>query len=157
METRKKQYRREYYVDGTAARQLAVLPNPQWQEEQVQKPQKVRKPAATPRLSHGIDFFSMALFLTAMAISLYLCYDYLQVQGNIVQLKRDITGLENAYDTLASQNTALEESLNRPLDWEKVYLTAVGELGMVYPNKNEVISYKPEEEGYVIQYKDIPE
>jgi len=34
---------------------------------------------------------------------------------------------------------------------------AVGVLGMVYPNNNEVIYYNNESEGYFRQYQDIPE
>ncbi len=155
MDAKRNQYRRDYYVDGTAARQLKVMPEPVRQEEVVAQPRIVKK--VTPKLSHGIDLFSMTLLLAAMAIALYLCYDYLQVQGNIVQLKRDIMNLGSTYDTLASENAALEESLNTQLNWDQVYLTAVNELGMVYPNKNEVVTYTSGERGYVIQYRSIPE
>jgi len=34
---------------------------------------------------------------------------------------------------------------------------AIGVLGMVYPNHNEVILYNNESEGYFRQYQDIPD
>ena len=74
-----------------------------------------------------------------------------------MQLERDVTALEQELDTVLAENAALEDGLNGQVDWEQVYLTAVGELGMVYPNKNEVITNESEEKGYVIQYQDIPE
>lgn len=157
MDARRNQYRREYYTDGTAARQLQVVPDIQRQEEIAVQPKVVKKTAPAPKLSHGIDFISMTLLLAAMAIALYLCYDYLKVQGDIVQLKRDIVNLESTYDTLASENVALEESLNNQTDWERVYKIAIRDLGMVYPNKNEIVTYASEEKGYVIQYRNIPE
>ncbi|MDD5900441.1 MAG: hypothetical protein PUC73_06045 [Lachnospiraceae bacterium] len=157
MDAREKYYKREYVVDGTAARKLQVIPDYERDYEQIARPRVVEQPKAAPKLSHGIDFISMSLLVAAMAITLYLCYNYLQVQGNIVQLERDVTALEQELDTVLAENAALEDGLNGQVDWEQVYLTAVGELGMVYPNKNEVITYESEEKGYVIQYQDIPE
>ncbi|MBQ9767000.1 MAG: hypothetical protein IJW37_02725 [Lachnospiraceae bacterium] len=157
MDAKEKAYRRAYYVDGTAARQLAVVPDYEREQETRRGPQIEKRPTKAPKLSHGIDFISMTLLVAAMAITLYLCYTYLQVQGNIVQLERDVLLLGQEVDTVTAQNAALEDSLNSAVDWEEVYKTAVGELGMVYPNKNEVITYSSTENGYVIQYQDIPE
>lgn len=157
MDAREKYYKRGYEVDGTAARQLQVVPDYERQQEQITRPRVVEQPKTAPKLSHGIDFISMSLLVAAMAITLYLCYNYLQVQGNIVQLERDVATLEQKLDTVLAENAALEDGLNGQVNWEEVYLTAVGEFGMVYPNKNEVITYESREMGHVIQYQDIPE
>lgn len=157
MDAREKYYKSGYMVDGTAARQLQVVPDYERQQEQVVRPRVAEQPKHAPKLSHGIDFLSMTLLVAAMAITLYLCYNYLQVQGNIVQLERDTLVLEQQLATVKAENAALEDSLNGQVDWEDVYLTAVNELGMVYPNKNEVITYESTEQGHVIQYQDIPE
>ena len=74
-----------------------------------------------------------------------------------MQLERDVTALEQSLTTIQAENAALEDNLDRQVDWEEVYRVAVGELGMVYPNKNEVITYESAENGHVIQYQDIPE
>ena len=157
MDAREKYYKRGYMVDGTAARQLQVAPDYEREQQQVTRPRVVEQPKHAPKLSHGIDFLSMTLLVAAMAITLYLCYNYLQVQGNIVQLDRDMLVLEQELTTLKAENAALEDGLSGQVDWEEVYLTAVGELGMVYPNNNEVITYESTERGHVIQYQDIPE
>lgn len=157
MDAKEKDYRRMYYVDGTAARQLQVVPDYEREQEQRRKPQIEKLPSKAPKLSHGVDFISMTLLVIAMAITLYMCYNYLQVQGNIVQLERDVKLLNEELDTLTAENAAIEDNLNSEVDWENLYLTAVNELGMVYPNNNEVITYHSTEKGHVIQYKDIPE
>jgi len=156
MDAKNKYYDRAYMVDGTAARQLQVVPDYE-REQQVTEPQIKSLPRRTPKVSHGIDFLSMTLLVAAMAITLYLCYNYLQVQGNIVQLKRDVDVLDQELNTLLDENMALEEGLNEHVDWDVVYLTAVNEFGMVYPNENEVVTYETTKRGHVIQYKDIPE
>lgn len=157
MDARERFYKGEYMVDGTAARQLQVVPD--YERQRVQEPNTrvVEQPKKAPKLSHGIDFVSMVLLSVALVITMYLCYNYLQVQGNIVQLERDVSVMEQELDTMLAKNAALEDGLNAQIDWEQVYLTAVGELGMVYPNNNEVITYESVEKGHVIQYKDIPE
>ena len=157
MEAKDKHYSRAYMVDGTAARQLQVVPEYEREQEQITRPRVTESPRRAPKLSHGIDFVSMTLLVAAMAITLYLCYNYLQVQGNIVQLERDVAVLEQELDTVLAENAALEDNLNGQVNWDEVYRTAVGELGMVYPNNNEVITYESTEQGHVIQYKDIPE
>lgn len=157
MDARERYYKREYKIDGTAARWLQVVPEYETEREEYARPRVKEQTRRAPKLSHGIDFISMALLVAAMAITLYLCYNYLQVQGNIVQLERDVTLLEQELETVLAENAALEDGLNGQVDWENVYRTAVGELGMVYPNNNEVITYQSTEKGHVIQYKDIPE
>lgn len=157
MDAKNKYYNGEYMVDGTAARQLQVVPDYEREQEQVVQPEVTERPRRAPKVSHGIDFVSMSLLVAAMAITLYLCYNYLQVQGNIVQLKRDVAVLEQELNTLLDENSALEEGLNGQIDWDVVYSTAINEFGMVYPNNNEVVTYKSAKKGHVIQYKDIPE
>lgn len=157
MDARENQYRRQYYVEGTAARQLQVVPDYEREQEQRRSPKTEQRPVRAPKVSHGIDLISMILLIGAMAITLFLCYNYLQVQGNIVQLEREVKLLNEEAGTLLAENAALEDSLNAEVDWENLYMTAVGELGMVYPNNNEVVTYRSSDYGYVIQYKDIPE
>ncbi len=157
MDARDKYSKREYMIDGTAARQLQVVPDYEEPRKQGTQPKVVEQTRKAPKLSHGIDFLSMTLLVAAMAITLYLCYNYLQVQGNIVQLERDIMVLEQQLDTVTAENAALEDSLSGQIDWDEVYRTAVSDLGMVYPNNNEVITYESTEQGHVIQYQDIPE
>ena len=157
MDARNRYYKGEYEIDGTAARQLQVVPETERQQEQIARPKVIEQPGRAPKLSHGIDFVSMILLVMAMAITLYLCYNYLQVQGNIVQLERDVQVLQQELDTVLAENAALEDGLNSQVNWDEVYKTAVTEFGMVYPNHNEVITYTPTENGHVIQYMDIPE
>ena len=158
MEARRRQYdESEYMIDGTAARQLQVVPDYEREQEQTLRPVREERPRRAPKVSHGIDFVSMILLVATMAITLYMCYNYLQVQGNIVQLERDVANLEQELDIVLAENAAAEDGLNSLVNWDEVYRVAVGELGMVYPNNNEVITYRATENGHVIQYKDIPE
>ena len=68
----------------------------------------------------------------------------------------NIETIEKELEFLKSENDALETRINTSLDLDYVYRVATEELGMVYPNKNQVILYNKTESEYVRQYEDIP-
>lgn len=155
-----KRYTNSEYIDGNTVRKL----NPQWEslQEEVRRPYRVEEPEAERRrkvkVGHGIDFISMLLLVGAIAVTLYVCIEYLQVQADIVQLNKSISSLNNQITELGKENDALEALLTTTeCDLEYVYRVAVGLLGMVYPNHNEVIYYDDNDAGYFRQYQDIPE
>ena len=101
-------------------------------------------------------YFNLCI-MTAIVATLFVCVNYLKVQSDVVQLNKSITALEKQITDLDKENDALEAVLeNESYDLETVYQMAVGVLGMVYPNNNEVIYYNNESEGYFRQYQDIP-
>ncbi len=149
------------YTEGATARKL----QPQWEQEEVLQPKRTwRKELGQqdiknkPRVGHGIDAISMLILTIAVVTTLVVCVNYLRVQSEVIQLKKQISTLENKITSVKKENDALEASLeNQMIDLEYVYEIAVGTLGMVYPNNNEVIYYNNESEGYFRQYQDIPQ
>ena len=120
----------------------------------------MEKPEAEPKvkIGQGIDLLSALLLISAIVATLFVCVNYLKVQSDVIQLNKSITALEKEITGLEKENNALEAVLeNERYDLETVYQMAVGVLGMVYPNNNEVIYYNNESEGYYRQYQDIPE
>ncbi|MBO5352014.1 MAG: septum formation initiator family protein [Lachnospiraceae bacterium] len=157
MEQRKYQYMADY-ENGSAVRKL----QPQWEPEQeeVRRPRRLEQPQEEPviKTGLGIDLISALLLMSAIAVTLLVCVNYLKVQSDVVQLNKSISGLEQQLSSLEKENNALESVLeNEQYDLETVYQMAVGVLGMVYPNNNEVLYYNNEAEGYYRQYQDIPE
>lgn len=160
MEQRKYRYSSEY-MTGSTARKL----QPQWeQEEVVRSPRKrtriveEQEIVKRPRVGQGIDAISMLLLTAAIVTTLILCVNYLKVQSEVLQLNKSISALESKITSVKKENDAWEASLeSQMLDLEYVYEIAVGTLGMVYPNHNEVIYYNNDSEGYFRQYQDIPE
>lgn len=157
----KKIYANAEYISGTAARQLA----PQWElperepelEKQSRQEEQVEK-HRVPKVGHGIDFLSMLLLVGAIIATVYVCVEYLQVQSEMVQLSKSVTATENKISAVEKENNALEAAINAAAsDLDMIYQIAVGTLGMVYPNQNEVIYYEVKEDGYFRQYYDIPQ
>ncbi len=144
------------YENGSAARQL----KPQWEQEEIRRPRRVEQPEIQKKvkIGQGIDLISSLFLMAAIVATLFVCVNYLKVQSDVVQLNKAISGLEKQISGLEKENDALAAVLeNEKYDLETVYQMAVGVLGMVYPNNNEVIYYNNESEGYFRQYQDIPE
>ncbi len=144
------------YENGSAVRKL----QPQWEQEEIRRPRKVELPEDQPKvkIKQNIDLISMLFLMGAIAVTLLMCVNYLKVQSDVVQLNKSISGLEKQITGLEKENDALAAVLeNEKYDLETVYQMAVGVLGMVYPNNNEVIYYDNEPVGYFRQYQDIPE
>ena len=120
----------------------------------------MEQPEVQPKvkIGQGIDLISAMLLICAIAATLFVCVNYLKVQSDVVQLNKSISTLEKQISGLEKENNALASVLeNEKYDLETVYQMAVGILGMVYPNNNEIIYYNNESEGYFRQYQDIPE
>lgn len=155
--------RKEYhsaYVHGSTVRKL----NPQYQspQEWTSRPYLLEEPEQEnrrqPKVGHGIDMLSLLFLIAAIILTLYVCIEYLQVQADIVQWNKSINALDTRITALDKENDALEAVLKTAeCDLEYIYQIAVGTLGMVYPNQNEVIYYENPETGYFRQYYDIPQ
>jgi len=152
----KRRYNNIGYEYGSAVRQL----QPQWEQEEVRRPRKVEQPEVQPKvkIGQGIDLISALFLISAIVATLFVCVNYLKVQSDVVQLNKSISALEKQITNTEKENDALSAVLeNEKYDLETVYQMAVGVLGMVYPNNNEVIYYNNEDTGYFRQYQDIPE
>lgn len=144
------------FENGSAVRKT----EPQWEQEEVRRPREVERPEIQPKVKvgQGIDLLSALFLMGAIVATLFVCVNYLKVQSDVVQLNKTISGLEKEITGLEKENDALAAVLeNEKYDLETVYQMAVGVLGMVYPNHNEVIYYNNESQGYFRQYQDIPE
>lgn len=147
------------YVNGSAAKKLAPAPAYEERVERQERKQEQtsRRQVRKPQVGHGIDLLSMLLLVGAIAMTLYVCIEYLQVQADITKTEMEISAISTEIAALTAANDAFEESLDAEIDWDYVYQTAIGELGMVYPNNNTVVSFEKSDDGYVRHYKDIPE
>jgi len=144
------------YEYGSAVRKI----QPQWETEEVRRPYRVEQPEVQKKVKavQGIDLISTLFLMAAIVATLVVCVNYLKVQSDVVQLNKSISALEKQISGMEKENDALAAVLeNEKYDLETVYQIAVGVLGMVYPNNNEVVYYNNESQGYFRQYQDIPE
>lgn len=154
MEERKYRYMAEYET-GSAARKL----KPDTERREINRPYIVERPEAgkKPKTVMEVDLLSVLLLVAAISATVLMCISYLKLQSDIVQMDKAIAAMEQEITAISRENDAVEAVLeNEIIDLEYIYQIAVGVLGMVYPNNNEVVYYDYEDSGYFRQYQDIP-
>ncbi|MDF2907193.1 MAG: putative rane protein [Herbinix sp.] len=161
MEANKRRYQYENagtsYIDGNTVRKLNVAPDIRREEEQYITPSPRRQEHRQPKVFSGINFASLIVLTVAIIATVYVCVDYLMLQNQVSQMDKSIIKLEKELTVLTNENDASYEAIDTAINLDYIYQVAVEELGMVYPNKNEVITYKSSSSNYVRQYEDIPE
>ena len=151
--------RNQEYIDGNAVRK--PLYKPEQTPEQVQQTREEKRTEIDRRPVVGIrrqmDFLSLAVVGVAFAIVMVLAIRYLKVIAEVTETNKAITNLTKNYETLQNENDARLVDIADNINLNDVYEIAVGELGMVYPNHNQIIEYVCTDSGYVRQYSEIPE
>lgn len=148
---------RKYYVDGNAARQLQELPR---YNDVVQEDYQVvtnPKPKKKRKKQPSVDFSGFIVLSISAICMLYFCVTYIQVQSDITRMNKEITTLEKNYTKLLEDNNAMASLIDTSMDLNYIYKIATNELGMVYPQDNQVIDYNSTVSDYVRQYEEIPE
>lgn len=70
------------------------------------------------------------------------------------QYKACITA--KTYASLVEDNNAKSSEIEGSVDYERIYDYAVNELGMMYPEKGQTVTYKRNPGSYVKQGEEIP-
>ncbi len=153
-------YNNTTYVSGNNVRKLyeanparkTVVPDRSEEQERRNRRQEQRQ----LRRANKLNFLYTMAVSGIVAVIFVICYQYLNLQASVKQNASEISGLQEKLASLTADNDATEISLQTGIDYEAIYEAAVTELGMVYPDKDKVISYNAGVSEYVKQYQDIP-
>ncbi|HKL98277.1 MAG TPA: septum formation initiator family protein [Mobilitalea sp.] len=174
---RRNQYEntRTSYIQGNTARKLNAVPNiereesdyevtsprrmpsPGRQSSPARQPSTKREVQRHPIALSGISMASMFVLSMAIVATLFFSVQFLKLQYEVRQMQKNIVTKEHSLTSLRNENDAAYEQINAAYNLDYIYEVAVGELGMVYPNNNTVITYQSSDDDYVRQYMDIPE
>ena len=158
----RKDYRgRTAYVEGNTVRKLQTTEAYPRRERTFEQSEQVRKQRkAQQRRIHRankMNFLYTAAVTTVVAVIFVICYQYLNLQTVVKNNAAQVAELEAKLNTLTAENDELDVEISAGIDYDAIYETAVNELGMVYPERSQVIRYEAGESEYVKQYQDIPE
>lgn len=159
-----------YYIDGNTARKRAYFGQEAMRDysalpERRKELPTPRRPVPAPerqihrqpRHLSGISKASLFILTIAIAATLYFCIELLMLQHQVSKMEKDIVSMEQSLNAERNKNNAAYEQINMVYDLDYVYSIAVNDLGMVYPNNNEVITFEATDDSYVRQYADIPQ
>jgi len=159
----KRAYRENYerdskitYIGGSAAPSLE--PAPYEPERRAPKPRKVSVQVRRNREKARYMSFGYAVFLIAAIGTLWLfCYRYLTLRAEITATQHNITEKESELNDLRLANDEEYGRIMGAVDLEEIKKIAMEELGMTYPNENQIVAFVDEDSDYVRQYQDIPQ
>lgn len=131
------------YIYGNTVRRL----EPDWEKEPVRKPDpKVRKNRERARhMSAGYVLFLAAALCTAA----FILVNYIQLQSELTALTKTVARRESELNQLRQSNDENYNRIIRNIDLEEIRRIAMGELGMVYAEEGQIITYDNETRDYM--------
>ena len=151
-------HRTTEYQYGSAVRKLQTVPEVHTYEHErriEEQEQERRQRRREIRRNNRVNLvYTTVLAICATAV-FAICYQYLNLQADIKANNATVVELQNQLNSIKAENNSHESEINASIDYNAIYDTAVNELGMVYPNRSQVINYDSKESEYVKQYKDI--
>ncbi len=142
---------KRYYIDGNTVRVDNAQPAKREEQEIRVRPQQEAVPV---RVRVNVPYVLMLLAITLLFG--YLCFSYLKVQASINASMNRIANMEEQLAEARSENAVSMNRLDVQVDLEEVFRIAVDEMGMIYPDENEVVVYTEQMREYVRQYENIP-
>ena len=148
--------RTDSYVHGNTVRKLHVAEpfsnETMSPEEYVEQRKQRRLQEKKIKRANKMNLLYTIAVVGVVAVMFTVCYQYLNLQASVKNSK-----LEQQLAKITNSNDEKEQEINASIDYDAILNTAVNELGMVYPDRNQVITYDAGESEYVKQYQNIPE
>lgn len=159
------------YIEGNTVRKMEAVPERRGEQvhrelERKQEKDRIREErqrkariAAKRNQEKALQMSpGYVIFLTiAMAAMVGVCGIYLKLQSDISGRMKSVAALESQVADLKTQNDGNLKRINTSIDLESIKNTAINELGMVYPSKDQIVYFNIETTDYMNQYEDIPE
>ena len=157
------------YIDGNAARELASAQRKEQvhqefvERQEIEKEQRRRQRQARAAVQKNqeralqISPGYVAFLTVTMAVMVMVFACYLQLQSDLNKSVQNVAALEKEILNLKNDNDAAQKKISNCVDLENIRQRAMNELGMVYPQKEQIEYFEVEEDDYMNQYESIPE
>ena len=158
---RKTNSKSEAYVYGNTVKKLSVAmpeirPQKRDKTDDEQEKRLQRQQHREQQNAHKINFLYTIGVVGVVAFMFTICVQYLELQAAVKSNSTEVSNLESQLSKLTDENDMTELEANGSIDYDAIIATAINELGMRYPNKDQVINYTSKNSQYVEQYNGIP-
>ena len=144
-------YRMDPYIEGNAVRYAERANSvPEIRPSVSKKTRKNREKA------QQINFAYVLFLLAAAVATLFVCVHFLQIQAESTAHRKQVASLESQLSALKMENDAAYEEAVSSVDLEKAKDIAIHELGMVYADQGQIMTYDSQDSDYVRQYDNVP-
>lgn len=125
--------------------------------------ERARRRRIKPRKEITVKFidpqsvFDSIVMIAAVVIIGFLCAKYVAVQSDLGTRTQKISSMEAKLNDLRNKNNEEYSRIIGAVDLEAIKKVAMDELGMTYPNENQIVEFKNDNSDYVRQYANVPE
>lgn len=168
-DARRSRYTYEEYVEGNTVRKYHTYSQPDEDKEWLReiyrdrdienaREERARK-ARVRRLeeSKSMSLAAFVVFAIAVVVMLHLCAGYIQARSAVTSLSKEVVEKETEYNELKAKNDSNLKEVESSINLQNIYSIATRDLGMVFANNNQIVTYDSSESAYVRQYEDIEE
>ena len=138
---------RNAYVDGNVARRLDV----QRQLEEQPRPKLSHEARKNRERAHHMNFAYVTFLVAALCACAAILINYIQLQAELTNQTKEISRIESRLNTLRLANDEEYARITSSLDLEEIKRIAIGELGMVYAEEGQIITYSSVSNDYMRQ------
>lgn len=154
VKNRKTTQRDDYMYDNLVRiRQINMMESTEDYEEEnrVVSPHVKRNQRRAMKL--GVGYISF--FAGAVAVALFVCFQYLGIQADLDQKTRQIENLRTEITNLKEKNTSEYNFIANSVNLDEIRDRAE-ELGMVYADDSQIVKYQSAGDQEIKQYASIP-
>lgn len=158
------------YIDGNTVRRLQPEPKrrseethrefekKQKKDKELRERKKAVRAAARRNQERALQMSpGYVLFLAvSMIVMVGVVGVYLQLKSELTGRVKHVASLKSQVLELKTDNDAEQKRIDNSVNLEEVRQKAIGELGMIYPGKDQIIYFKVDTSDYMNQYQDIP-
>lgn len=149
---------RSTYIHGNTVRQAEVAPRRrEWEEAPKRQKEVSHQVRQNRKKALHMNPAYVAFLTIAAVLALGVCVWYLQVRAELTSRSENITALQQELAQIKEENNTRYNAVVDAVNLEEVREKAISEMGMVYANQDQIITYQNPINDYVKQYENIPE
>lgn len=107
--------------------------------------------------SAALSKLQLGMILVMAGICLVMLLAYIFSASSNSMLKTKVEQTRKTYFDLVSENSQLENEIEKGVNYTAVYDYAINTLGMVYPEKKQIMNFTNNNHEYVVKGESIPE
>lgn len=133
------------YIYDNTARDLQV----QRQLEEAPRRQLSNETRKNRDKARHMSFGYVAFLVAALCACAFVLINYIQLQAELTNKMQQVAKLERELNSLRLSNDEAYSRITSSIDLEEIKRIAIGELGMVYAEEGQIISYTNEGNDYM--------
>ncbi len=140
-------YASNVYVYDNTARKLDV--QREYEEQAPQRRQLSNEVRRNREKAKNMSFGYILFVAAALAMCVVVIMGYIKLESEINSLDKEIAQQDKLLNTLRVDNAEALTRIDAAIDLEEIRYVAITQLGMVYPEEGQVITYEGVDYDYV--------